>query len=78
MSIDRQTKQKIPVTKPFLPPREEYEALIDEVWQRNWLTNNGPLVQQLEAELEDYLGAPHLNYVSMGLLPCRSPLKPWD
>jgi dTDP-4-amino-4,6-dideoxygalactose transaminase len=75
MSIDRQTKQKIPVTKPFLPPREEYEALIDEVWQRNWLTNNGPLVQQLEAELEDYLGAPHLNYVSNGTIALQIAIK---
>src|SRR5690625_7947095 len=58
----------IPVTKPFLPPREEYQALIEEVWGRNWLTNNGPLVQRLEGELVDYLGVSSLNYVSNGTI----------
>ncbi|MFH5886166.1 DegT/DnrJ/EryC1/StrS family aminotransferase [Halalkalibaculum sp. DA3122] len=65
----------IPVTKPFLPPREEYEALLDNVWQRNWLTNNGPLVQQLEDELEDYLDVPHLNYVSNGTIALQIAIK---
>jgi hypothetical protein len=30
----------IPVTKPFLPPREEYDKYLDGIWERNWLTNN--------------------------------------
>src|SRR5690625_1870081 len=58
----------IPVTKPFLPPRPEYQALLDGVWGRNWLTNNGPLVQRLEEELEQYLGVEHLSYVSSGTI----------
>jgi dTDP-4-amino-4,6-dideoxygalactose transaminase len=68
-------KKKIPVTKPFLPPREEYEALLNEVWQRNWLTNNGPLVQRLEKELEEYLGVVHLNYVSNGTIALQIAIK---
>jgi len=46
----------IPVTKPFLPPKEEYLEYITNVWQRNWLTNNGPLVNELERQLKRYLG----------------------
>jgi dTDP-4-amino-4,6-dideoxygalactose transaminase len=65
----------IPVTKPFLPPREEYEALLEEVWDRNWLTNNGPLVQRLEQELEEYLGVAHLNYVSNGTIALQIAIK---
>ena len=65
----------IPVTKPFLPPRKEYEALLNEVWGRNWLTNNGPLVQRLEEELEEYLGVPHLNYVSNGTIALQIAIK---
>lgn len=65
----------IPVTKPFLPSREEYEALLDQVWERNWLTNNGPLVQQLEEELEKYLGVSHLNYVSNGTIALQIAIK---
>lgn len=61
-------RQKTPFTKPFLPPREEYETLLDDVWARNWLTNNGPLVQRLEEELKTYLAVPHINYVSNGTI----------
>ena len=45
----------IPVNKPFLPPVEDYKLLIEGIWQRNWLTNNGPLVNELELELKHYL-----------------------
>lgn len=65
----------IPVTKPFLPPREEYEVLLEEIWERNWLTNNGPLVQRLEEELEEYLGVAHLNYVSNGTIALQIAIK---
>jgi dTDP-4-amino-4,6-dideoxygalactose transaminase len=68
-------KSKIPVTQPFLPPREEFETLLDEVWNRNWLTNNGPLVQRLEQELEEYLGVAHLNYVSNGTIALQIAIK---
>lgn len=44
----------IPVTKPFLPPVEEYNKLLQGVWKRNFLTNQGPLVCELEKRLQDY------------------------
>ena len=58
----------IPITKPFLPPREEYQEWIDQVWERNWLTNNGPLVNELELELKRYLGLDHLLFVGNGTI----------
>lgn len=58
----------IPITKPFLPPREEYQEWIDQVWERNWLTNNGPLVNELELELKRYLGLDHLLFVGDGTI----------
>ena len=73
--MNKKAKQEIPVTEPFLPPREEYESLLNEVWQRNWLTNNGPLVQRLEKELEEYLGVVHLNYVSNGTIALQIAIK---
>ena len=41
----------INVTKPFLPPIEEYEKYLKGIWGRVWLTNNGPLVNELEMNL---------------------------
>ena len=65
----------IPVTKPFLPPRHEYDALVDQVWERNWLTNNGPFVHQLEAELADYLRTPPPLYVASGTMALQLAIK---
>lgn len=56
----------IPITKPFLPPKEDYDRLVDGVWQRNWLTNEGPLVSKLEVNLKDFLGQDHVLYVTNG------------
>jgi len=56
----------IPITRPFLPPIAEYEALLKGVWMRNWFTNNGPLVNELELELKAYLGLDHLLFTTNG------------
>lgn len=58
----------IPVTKPYLPNREKLNTLIDGIYERQWLTNNGPLVQELTARLEAYLGVENLLLVSNGTL----------
>jgi len=65
----------IPVTKPFSPPIEEYNELLNGVWQRNWFTNNGPLVNELELKLKRYLGLKHLLYVSNGTIAIQIALK---
>ena len=43
----------IPVTRPFLPPLDEVQALLAEVWASGWVTNHGPKVQALEAALAE-------------------------
>jgi dTDP-4-amino-4,6-dideoxygalactose transaminase len=65
----------IPVTKPFRPPIEEYQDLLAGIWQRNWFTNNGPLVNDLELKLKTYLGAKHLLYLSNGTIAIQIALK---
>ncbi len=65
----------IPVTKPFLPPKEEVYALLDGVWSRNWLTNNGPLVNEYELKLKALLGLKHLLYVSNGTIALQLAIK---
>ncbi|RUO80267.1 aminotransferase DegT [Idiomarina tyrosinivorans] len=58
----------IPVTKPYLPDREKLDKYIDGIYEREWLTNNGPLVQELTKRLEEYLGVENLMLVSNGTL----------
>ncbi|WP_416768575.1 DegT/DnrJ/EryC1/StrS family aminotransferase [Sulfurimonas sp. ST-25] len=56
----------IHVTKPYLPQREKYDRYVDRIYASNWLTNNGPLVQELEERLCDHLGVKNLLLVSNG------------
>nr|WP_294899535.1 DegT/DnrJ/EryC1/StrS family aminotransferase [uncultured Pedobacter sp.] len=65
----------IPVTKPFLPPIIEYQKYIEGIWQRNWLTNNGPLVNELELKLKEYLEVPHLLYLTNGTIALQIAIK---
>ena len=58
----------IPVTKPYLPNREKLKQYIDGIYERQWLTNNGQLVQELTRRLEVYLGVENLLLVANGTL----------
>lgn len=58
----------INVTKTFLPSRKKFSNYIDQIYETSWLTNNGPLCQQLEAELKKFLGVENLILVSNGTL----------
>jgi dTDP-4-amino-4,6-dideoxygalactose transaminase len=48
------------VTKPYLPPLEEFVPYLEQIWSNKVLTNGGPFHQQLEAELCKYLGVGHI------------------
>ena len=65
----------IPVTKPFLPPREEYEKYLAGVWQRQWLTNMGPLANELELKLKEFLKVNHLLFVTNGTVALQMAIK---
>lgn len=68
----------IPVTKPFLPPIAEYNKYIEGIWQRQWLTNNGPLVNELELRLKEYLHLPHLLFLGNGTIALQIAIKALD
>ncbi len=53
-------KKSIFVTKPYLPPLEDFLPYLEQIWESGVLTNNGPFHQQLEQALCDYLGVKHI------------------
>jgi dTDP-4-amino-4,6-dideoxygalactose transaminase len=63
------------VTKPFMPPLEEYQECVQSIWQRQWLTNNGPFVNELELKLKEYLSLNHLLYLSNGTIALQIAIK---
>ena len=60
--------ERINVTKSFLPPIEEYEKCLQEIWGNNQITNGGPLVEKLEDEIRNYLNVPDFQYVVNGTI----------
>lgn len=65
----------IPVTKPYLPSIDKYQQHLEGIYQRNWLTNNGPLVQELTSRLSEHLGVQNLLLVTNGTLALQVALK---
>ncbi len=68
----------INVTRPSLPPLEEVIPYLEGIWQRGILTNSGPLHQQLEKELADYLGVPFVSLFNNGTIALLTALKALD
>jgi len=68
----------INVTKSFLPDKQEYLKYIDQIWESVHLTNNGPLLQELEARLKALTGAEYLYYCSNGTIVLQIALKALD
>ncbi|MCF7487642.1 DegT/DnrJ/EryC1/StrS family aminotransferase [Vibrio sp. A2-1] len=68
----------IPVTKPYLPPIEKYKRYIDRIYESGILTNRGPLVQELEERLADYLDVKHVICVANGSLALQAAYKALD
>lgn len=54
------------VTKPFLPPLGEFQESIASIWETNILTNYGPLHNELESRLAEFLGVPYISLFSNG------------
>lgn len=69
------TDNQITVTSPLLPDLEEYTKLLQDIWSRKWITNNGYYHQQLEQALMDYLGVDYLSLFTNGTLPLITALQ---
>lgn len=72
------TDKIISVTRTYLPPFEEFSALLQNTWQSRWVTNQGPLAEELELRLKEYLGVKHLLFVSNGTLALQLAIKALD
>ncbi|CAG0965324.1 dTDP-4-amino-4,6-dideoxy-D-glucose transaminase [Rhodocyclaceae bacterium] len=66
---------RIYVTRPDLPPLEEFLPLLREIWESRTLTNGGPFHQQLEEALCEHLGIGHLSLFANGTLALITALQ---
>lgn len=65
----------INVTKSYLPDINEYNKYLEGIWERNHLTNHGPLVLELEQKLRDYTKAKHVFFVNNGTIALQIAIK---
>lgn len=68
-------EKQITVTSPLLPDLEEFNALLKEIWNSKWITNNGSFHKQLEKELAEYLKVPYISLFTNGTLPLLTALQ---
>jgi len=67
--------KNIYVTRPFLPPLQEFIPYLEEIWSGKILTNGGPFHQQLEAALCKYLGVEHVALFTNGTIALITALQ---
>ncbi|HKL03958.1 MAG TPA: DegT/DnrJ/EryC1/StrS family aminotransferase, partial [Cryomorphaceae bacterium] len=67
--------KEIPSNRPFFPPRGEFNKLLDGIWEREWITNQGELVTEIEKQMSDFLDVPHISFVSSGTTGLQLALK---
>ncbi|MCB2291688.1 DegT/DnrJ/EryC1/StrS family aminotransferase [Clostridium sp. CS001] len=65
----------INVTKVYLPELKKYEAYVEKIFKLGFVTNNGPLVKELQNKLEKYLGVKHLLLVANGTIALQIAYK---
>jgi Predicted pyridoxal phosphate-dependent enzyme apparently involved in regulation of cell wall biogenesis len=61
-----QEERKIFVTRPSLPPLEEYVEEIKEMWETGIMTHQGPKHNELQAKLETYMDVPYITLFANG------------
>ena len=65
----------INVTRTFLPPIEAYQQFVQRAWDKQWLTNRGELVLELEEKLKGYLSVNNIIITNNGTVPLQIALK---
>ena len=67
--------KKITVTSPLLPKLEDFIPMLQDIWDRKWLTNNGFYHKELEKALAEYLGVEYISLFTNGTLPLITALQ---
>lgn len=74
LSVNQKT---IPVyvTRPSLPPLEEFIPYLEKIWESHVLTNNGEFHKQLEKALCEYLGVKYISLFCNGTIALLTALQ---
>ena len=65
----------ITVTSPLLPDLNDFQQMLQTIWDSKWITNNGSFHRRLEAALCEYLKVPYISLFTNGTLPLLTALQ---
>lgn len=68
-------EKPIYVTRPFLPPLEEFAKGLSEIWETRWLTNNGPILERFTKELGNFFETDNVCLFNNGTLALQIALQ---
>ena len=71
-------EKPIYVTRPFLPPLEEFSRGLNEIWGNQWLTNNGPILQRFTQQLCNFIESDNICLFNNGTLALQIALQGMD
>ena len=67
--------EPIYVTRPSLPPLDEFVESLREIWDSRVLTNNGPFHKRFETALAEFLGVPYVSLFCNGTVALQVGLQ---
>ncbi len=73
--ISNDDKEPTYVTRPALPPLEEFVESMKVIWENRVLTNRGPFHKQFEQKLAEYLGVKYISLTANGTLALVTALQ---
>lgn len=69
------SSSSLTVTSPLLPNLDEFNELLQDIWSRKWITNQGHYHELLEQALCEYLKVPFLSLFTNGTIPLITALQ---
>jgi len=66
------------VTKPKMPSRELFDSYVDQIWENQQLTNNGPLHEDFRKKLMNFLQTDHIELTVNGHQALELAIKALD
>lgn len=73
--MQKKLEKPVLIGSPHLPPLEEFQESLKDIWNTKWLTNNGKYHKALEKALCEYLGVRYLSLFCNGTLALVTALQ---
>ena len=71
-------KEPLHVGRPNVGDRKVFARLVDQMFEDNWLTNDGPLVRQFEDRIAEYIGVKHCVAMNNGTIGLEIAIRALD